>query len=56
MCDLHARLTQASERLDQLLRDVSGGIRGPAHYNQLEGEATDIGVNLRSAFRTKGRR
>lgn len=41
---------QLSE-FDELLRDVRGGIRSPAHFDALEERASMIGQKMRDAFR-----
>lgn len=48
-------LSDQQTELDQLLRDVSCGIRSQAHFDQLEARASAIGDGVRGAFRTGAR-
>lgn len=50
---LYARIEAVSTELDELLAEVSRGVRGPAQFDALEERATDISRRLRAAFRTK---
>lgn len=43
---------QLSE-FDELLRDVRGGIRSPAQFDELEERASRIGQKIRDAFRSR---
>lgn len=44
-------LDEQVDRLDRLVAEVRAGIRGPAHYDQLEEQANGIASGLRKAFR-----
>lgn len=48
-------LSDQQTELDQLLRDVSCGIRSQAHFDSLEARASAIGEGVRGAFRTGAR-
>ena len=48
---IEQQLDGAVDALDRLIAEVRGGIRGPAHYDQLESEARAIGDRLQRAFR-----
>ncbi len=49
-------LSDQQAALDQLLRDVSCGIRSAEHFDALEARASTIGQKMRDAFRKGERR
>lgn len=49
---LEQLLDEQVDRLDRLIGEVRGGIRGPAHYDHLEECAESIASGIRRAFRT----
>lgn len=44
-------LVEQVDQLDRLVSEVSGGIRSPDQFDQLEERATNIAGKLRDAFR-----
>lgn len=50
---LYARLDAASTELDQLIGDVGSGVRGPAHFDELEERASKISRRITGAFRER---
>lgn len=48
---LERQLAEAQGQLDELLSEVTGGIRNSTHFDQLEERANAIGAGLRRAFR-----
>ena len=48
---LERQLAEAQSQLDELLGEVTGGIRNSTHFDQLEERANAIGAGLRRAFR-----
>lgn len=48
---LESQLAEASGQLDQLLGEISRGIRNPTHFDQLEERGNAIGAGIRRAFR-----
>lgn len=50
---LYARVEAVSAELDQLLGEISLGLRGPAHFDAIEERASNISRRLRAAFRQK---
>ena len=48
-------LDRQRDRFDALCGEVERGIRGPEHFDELEEEASDIGRELRDAFRRGAR-
>lgn len=49
---LEQQLDEQVDRLDRLVAEVRGGIRGPGHFDHLEEEAEAIASGLRRAFRS----
>ncbi len=41
------------DALDALVSELRGGIRGPAHFDELEARAHEIGTALVGAFRAR---
>lgn len=41
------------DKLDELMAELRGGIRGPSHFDELEARAQEIGQALVSAFRVR---
>jgi hypothetical protein len=48
-------LDEQVDALDTLVGEVRRGIRGPAHFDELEERASAIGTSVRAAFREGGR-
>ena len=49
--DLYTALSDVSRKLDEMLAELSSGVRSQAHFNQLEEQASDLGAQLRAVFR-----
>ena len=49
--DLYTALANVIRQLDEMQSEISGGVRGHAHFNDLEERASAIGAELRAAFR-----
>jgi len=50
---LYAAIDQARSEMDELAAEVSLGVRGADHFNDLEARAAGILSRLRAAFRSK---
>ncbi|MBB3035393.1 hypothetical protein [Alteriqipengyuania lutimaris] len=48
---LEQQLTEAQAQLDEVLGEVTAGIRNPTHFDQLEERGNAIGAGIRRAFR-----
>lgn len=46
-----AQLSQVQSDIDELLCEVSAGVRSPIHFEELEERAEAIAGSLRDAFR-----
>ena len=48
---LDTLLQREVDRLDLLMAELHQGLRGPLHYDELEGRADAIAAAIRDAFR-----
>lgn len=48
---IEGRLREEQSAFDELLAEITGGIRSAAHYNQLEEQANVMCDHVRAAFR-----
>jgi len=48
---IDAQLDRATDKLDQLKAEVSGGIRSQSHFDALEERARGIATGIVAAFR-----
>ena len=49
---LEVNISEAQSEIDQLLAEISGGVRDQRHFDELEERASRIGEQLRFAFRS----
>jgi hypothetical protein len=52
---LETLLDREVEAFDQVMSEVRNGVRGPAHYDELEERVTTIASGMRAAFRKAAR-